>query len=77
MHLSHVRSQDLWKDLVEILRRRGPVPITRGHSGMGFTEKCTRGTGRTPPRPRPEGAIKYAILSVLLRTSYIRTCTRR
>jgi len=36
MHLSHVRSQDLWKDLVEILRRRGPVPITRGHSGMGF-----------------------------------------
>jgi len=63
MHLSHVRSQDLWKDLVEILRRRGPVPITRGHSGMGFTERCTRGTGHTPPGPRPEGAIKYTILS--------------
>jgi hypothetical protein len=50
MHLSHVRNQDLQKDLAEILRRRGPVPITRGHSGMGFTERCTRRIGCTPPQ---------------------------
>jgi len=48
MHLTHVRSQDLQKDLAEILRRRGPVPITGGHSGIRFTERCTCGTGRMP-----------------------------
>jgi len=73
MHLSHVRSQDLWKDLVEILRRRGPVPITRGHSGMGFTERCVHAEPDVRPQDPGlrENKVCYTIKYYYVRAIYV------